>query len=495
MNVHVYAEPIEAKEADWLVIGLFEGPDSPLPVGKLGEILSDRLTQLRNDQDFSGKTNELLELYGVDQIKAKRVLLVGLGKQSQFTRRTVLGASAAAARRICKKQRDRVVFQLLGNGLGDLSDEERACLITCGAMVGATGCDLYRNEKAIFPMNEIAFCVEADRTAAIGRAATKGKTLAQSINLARELVNKMPGELTPERFCTIAAELAADCELDIEVLGPEELAQQNMNCILGVGQGSSNPPRLLILRYHEGKQDQSKTLCLVGKGITFDSGGLSIKTADGMSDMKCDMAGAATALAATVGIARLKLPVNLLCIIPLAENMPSGSAIRPGDVLRAKNGKTIEVVNTDAEGRLVLADALSHAVDLGATHIVDLATLTGACVVALGTKVAGVMTNNQPWCDQVLEASRHTGELAWQLPMFDEYDEQIRSSVADMKNSGGRWGGAITAAKLLQRFIGNTAWTHVDIAGPAFAENESAVQDAGGTGYFVRTLVHLAESF
>ena len=211
--------------------------------------------------------------------------------------------------------------------------------------------------------------------------------------------------------------------------------------------------------------------------------------------MKCDMAGAATVLAATSAIAQLKIPVNLLCVAPLAENMPSGSAIRPGDVLRAKNGKTIEVVNTDAEGRLVLADALCHAIDLGASHVVDLATLTGACMVALGHTVAGLMTNNKAWGSQLLAVAEQTGERIWQLPMFDDYDELIRSDIADMKNSGGRWGGAITAAKLLAHFVGEVPWAHIDIAGPAYAERDAAHQDGGATGYFVRTLVELAEQY
>lgn len=495
MNLHVYSDPIESKEADWLVVGFFDDEAAPTPGGKLGEILGPKVAQLRKGQDFEGKPHELLALFEVDGIAAKRILLVGLGKPSQMTRRTVVHAASAAIRRIARKERGRVLFQLFGDGTSNFSEEERVTLIACGAVIGASGCDLYRTEPNVRPVEEVALCAAADKAADWGAAVTQGRILGQSVNLARELVNRTPAELNPQSFCDRATEVAADCGLDIEVLGPEKLAELGMNCILGVGQGSLSPPRLLVLRYHEGKADKTQTLCFVGKGITFDSGGLSLKTADGMSDMKCDMAGAATVLAATAAVARLKLPVNLLCVIPLAENMPSGSAIRPGDVLKAKNGKTIEVVNTDAEGRLVLADALCHAVDLGATHIVDLATLTGACVVALGMKVAGVMTNDKQWSEKVLAAAEHAGEPAWPLPMFDEYDDLIRSKVADMKNSGGRWGGAITAAKLLQKFVGDVPWTHVDIAGPSFAETENSATDAGGTGYFVRTLVELARSF
>jgi len=230
--------------------------------------------------------------------------------------------------------------------------------------------------------------------------------------------------------------------------------------------------------------------------VTFDSGGLSLKTNEQMADMKCDMAGAAAVLAATRAAAELELPVNLLGVMALVENLPSGRALKLGDVLRTRAGKTIEVLNTDAEGRLILADALAYAVDQKVDHLVDLATLTGACMVALGVEVAGLMGNNQEWCDRVLAAARQAGERAWQLPMFPHYDELIKSHVADMKNTGGtRYGGAITAAKLLEQFVGQVPWAHLDIAGPAWAEHESPTRDPGGTGCFVRTLVELARDY
>jgi leucyl aminopeptidase len=223
---------------------------------------------------------------------------------------------------------------------------------------------------------------------------------------------------------------------------------------------------------------------------------LSLKTTDGMVDMKCDMAGAAAVLAATLAIVELKLPVNILGVMPLVENLPSGKSMKLGDVLRTRNGKTIEVLNTDAEGRLILSDALAYAVDQKANNIVDLATLTGACVVALGTEVAGIMTNNQGWADRVRAAADKTGERLWPLPMFPHYGELIRSNVADMKNTGGtRYGGAITAAKLLEQFVDDVPWAHLDIAGPAWVEHESPSRDPGGTGCFVRTLVELARGY
>jgi leucyl aminopeptidase len=246
---------------------------------------------------------------------------------------------------------------------------------------------------------------------------------------------------------------------------------------------------------HRGSESKHPELALVGKGVTFDSGGLSLKPSEGMKAMKCDMAGAATVLGTMRGIARLQMPHHVLGVVGLVENMVSGNSYKLGDVLQARNGKTIEVLNTDAEGRLVLADALDVARDDEPAKMINLATLTGACVVALGTDVVGLMTNDQAWCDRIAETAASCGERAWQLPMFPEFAEQIRSTVADIKNIGeGRWGGAITAGKFLEEFVGDTTWTHMDIAGPAFQENEKPEMDAGGSGVMVRTLLELVRT-
>ncbi len=251
---------------------------------------------------------------------------------------------------------------------------------------------------------------------------------------------------------------------------------------------------MVVLKYQGGSPD-GPTLALVGKGVTFDSGGLSIKPTEGMLTMKCDMAGAATVLGTVVTLARLKVPVNVTGYMGLVENMISGNSYKLGDVLTARNGVTIEVLNTDAEGRLVLADVLSYAADQKPARMIDLATLTGACVVALGEYVTGAFTNNQPWCDEVLNAASRSGEDVWQLPMFDQYAELLQSEVADCKNIGGRWGGAITAGKFLEKFVGEVPWVHLDIAGPSFASGSKPHQEGGGTGCMVRTLVDLAQNF
>jgi leucyl aminopeptidase len=298
--------------------------------------------------------------------------------------------------------------------------------------------------------------------------------------------------MNPEAFADTAAVIAKDAGFEVEVWDKAKLQEEKCGSLLAVARGSVKQPRLVIMK-HNGGGANGKTLALVGKGVTFDSGGLSLKPSDSMKTMKCDMAGAATVLGAMRAIAKLKLPVNVIGLVGLVENMVSGDSYKLGDVLTARNGKTIEVLNTDAEGRLVLADVLCVAVDRGAEKIIDLATLTGACVVALGLDVAGLFTNDEAWCGVIKAAADHCGEQAWQLPMFPQFGEEIKSNVADIKNIGaGRWGGAITAAKFLEEFVSGKPWTHIDIAGPSFVENSKPWIEGGGSGAFVRTLVEVA---
>jgi leucyl aminopeptidase len=314
------------------------------------------------------------------------------------------------------------------------------------------------------------------------------------VSLARELVNMPPCDLYPETFAARAQQVAQTAGVECTVFDEKRLEAERMGSLLAVARGSERPPRLVLLSYRSGKG--GKTLGLIGKGVTFDSGGLSLKTNEQMVDMKCDMAGAAAVLGAVQAIAEEKLPVNVLGILALVENLPSGQAMKLGDVLTARSGKTIEVLNTDAEGRLILADALAYAVDQKCDHLVDLATLTGACIVALGMEVAGLMSNNEEWSGKVQSAARRSGERVWPLPMFPLYNEMIKSKVADIRNTGGsRWAGAISAAKFLEEFVASTPWVHLDIAGPAWAEHESATRDPGGTGCMVRTLVELAREY
>ena len=469
-------------EADAIVVGVDSQGALTKEAQEVDAATGGLLARLVAAGEISGKLGKVAVLLAPSGIKAAQVAIVGLGDPQKFGRGEAFRAAAAAAKRLAERPRRRVAF-FLGQGWTEQQVESGIC----GAMVGCRGQDLYRAEKNLHPFEEILW------DDAYESVLNAGRILGESITLTRQLVNEPPCRIYPESFAAEAEKFAEESGLEIEIWDEQRLEDERCNALLAVARGSRRPPRLVILS-HLGGAPGDPVLALVGKGVTFDSGGLSIKPTDGMKTMKCDMAGAATVFGAMQAIARLDLPINVIGLAGLVENMVGGDAYKVGDVLSARGGKTIEVLNTDAEGRLVLADVLDVAVERQATRIVDLATLTGACVVALGTEVAGLMTNDQAWCDAVQVAARDCGEPAWQLPMFpDYYDELIQSKVADIKNVGeGRWGGAIAAAKFLEQFVGQTPWVHIDIAGPAFLENAKPWLDAGGSGIFVRTLVELA---
>jgi leucyl aminopeptidase len=483
MNITSVSTPLAQTAADVLVVGLFA--DTPLagPAVALDQATGGAVTRLLAAKEISGKKYETATLLAPAGVQAGLVVFVGLGSPASFDRGVAYRAAAAAAKAASGKDRKKVAFFLADN-----LEEGRAEAAVCGAIVGCQGQDLYRGKKSRFPFAEIAF--HGVSAAALG----SGQILGDATNLARRLVNEPPSVIYPESFAAEAERVARDCGLAIEIWDENKLAAERCGSLLAVAQGSARPARLVMLKHSGGPANQP-ALAIVGKGVTFDAGGLSIKPNDGMKTMKCDMAGAATTLAAMQAIARLKLPVNVVGYCGLVENMLGGAAYKLGDVLHARSGKTIEVLNTDAEGRLVLADVLNVCLERGAAKIVDLATLTGACVVALGTDVAGLMTNHQAWADEVRAAAETCGEPVWPLPMFPEFGEQIRSEVADIKNIGeGRWGGAITAAKFLEEFVDGRPWVHLDIAGPAFYESPKPWLDAGGSGMYVRTLVELVRS-
>jgi leucyl aminopeptidase len=490
MPINAYFTDPAHLQADWLIVPVFEDRPLPSPTQAVDSVLRGAISRLREAGDVMGKANELTPLLDVAGIAARRVMVIGLGKWEEIDHRALVTAAAAAARQITGKQVDRLAF-LLPSEINSLSVESIALACGVGLMQGSIGPGLRKNKVERFVPKEIGLVgLPGAVSDEIDRGARRASIEGSAVALARELVNTPPCDLYPETFAQRARQVAQAAGLDVTVLDRQQLEAERMGSLLGVAQGSERPPRFVILRYRGGG---NRTLALVGKGVTFDSGGLSLKTSEGMLDMKCDMAGAAAVLAGMQAIAALKVPVNVSGYMPLVENMPSGNALKLGDVLRARNGKTIEIHNTDAEGRLILADALAYAVDEKVDNIVDLATLTGSCMIALGTEVAGVMSNDPNWSDRVLAAAARAGEKAWPLPMYPLYNEMIKSNVADIKNTGGtRYGGAITAAKFLEEFVDKVPWAHIDIAGPAWAEHENCARDAGGTGCMVRTLVELA---
>ena len=491
MNIQVESKPSHEIEADWLVVGVPESDQWDDSLQGLDKSLDGSLTRLRESGDLTGKPGNSLAIYDASRIASKRLLLVGLGEPDSLNVARYTKAMSAAAREVSGKK--DIQAAIVVSAAGSLSLADSVEIAATAFTVGCVGQDLYRAEPAHFRFAGIQIVV-SDESDEIKAAVRRGSTIGQAINLTRELVNRPAQDIYPESFAERAESVAADCGLTCEVWDEKRLKTEKMESLLGVAQGSDRPPRMVVLEHNGGGVD-APVLALVGKGVTFDSGGLSIKTGEGMKEMKCDMAGAATVLGAMTAIARLKIPVNVRGYMGLVENMISGNSYKLGDVLTARNGVTIEVLNTDAEGRLVLADVLAVAVDCGAAKLIDLATLTGACMVALGDEVTGVFSNQQQWCDQVLEAARTCGEPAWQLPMFDFYAELLKSDVADVKNIGSRWGGAITAAKFLEKFVAETPWVHLDIAGPSFASSNKPHREGGASGCMVRTLIAAAEKF
>ncbi|MFM7207274.1 MAG: leucyl aminopeptidase [Planctomycetaceae bacterium] len=479
-------------EADAVVVFLAEGGTASGPAAQVDAATGGLLARLAAAGELTGRRYECVPLLAAPGLQSGQLLVVGVGKRELVTAGVLFRAAATAARHLAGRPRGRVAF--VADGSWTTKQMEQA---VAGAAVGMVGQDLYRAEPKRTRFGTTIWI------AAPIEAVERGAVIAEGVNLARRLVNMAPDDMYPQSFADECATIAGRTGLDIEIWDEDRLVRERCNAILAVGRGSSRPPRLVILRYRgTGRTGQGRPsapgtppLALVGKGVTFDSGGLSLKPSESMLTMKCDMSGAAAVLAAVATIASLKLPLDVVVGIGLAENMTGPAAYKLGDVITARSGTTIEVHNTDAEGRLVLADVLDVIRGERPARIVDLATLTGACVVALGQDVAGLFTNDQPCCDAVAAAAREVGEAVWQLPMFPDYDEQITSEVADIKNVGdGRWGGAITAAKFLERFVGGIPWTHVDIAGPAFSEKSRPWTDGGATGAMVRTLVELART-
>jgi leucyl aminopeptidase len=492
MQITSSVSPLSDVNGDWLILGVWE--DEPLPPAlfELDLRIGGPINRLKNRGDLAGKLKDLTPLWDVRNIGVERLLLVGLGKRSLATRESLALAGAAAARSLTGKLYQRIVIAVPEEAAG-LDLETVGIAFGTGFFQGCEGPGIRKNKPSRFPPREVCFL------AAVGGDVLKSierriDIEGRAVSLARELVNLPPCEKYPELFAARAQQVAQANSIEVAIFDEKQLADERMNSLLAVAQGSARPARLVVLRYRRVRE--GKLLGLIGKGVTFDSGGLSLKSNDQMVDMKCDMAGAAAVLGAMQAIAELGLPVNVIGILALVENMPGSKAMKLGDVLTARNGKTIEVLNTDAEGRLILADALAYAVDQRVDHLVDLATLTGACMVALGSEVAGLMSNNDGWAERLARAAAGAGEKAWRLPMFPEYGDMVKGTVADIRNTGGsRYAGAITAAKFLEEFVGGVPWVHLDIAGPAFAEKDSSVREAGGTGCFVRTLVELARTY
>jgi leucyl aminopeptidase len=458
---------------------------------------NDKATQqaaadLLSSGDLTGKTFEIAWLHKPAGLKAKRLLLIGGGKSKKFSASDLRKLAGAAVRALKPRTLRSLAFILPG----EITAEEAVKAVVEGAIVGNFDPDTYKSDRKDQNVESITVvAANANDQTNLQRTLDEALILAESQNLTRQLVNEPSNRMTPTILAERAQQMSEETGLKCEVYGPDKIKELKMGAFWGVAQGSDEPPALIVMRYEPAGAPEKPVLGLVGKGVTFDTGGISIKPADNMEKMKYDMAGGATMIGAMRAIALLKPKIKVIGIVCATENMPSGKAQKPGDIQTAMSGKTIEIINTDAEGRLVLADGLCYARQLGCTHLIDAATLTGAIVVALGYANAGIFSSDDAMYQRFAQALDKAGEKMWRLPLDDEYKDQIKSSIADIMNTGGRWGGAITAAMFLKEFAEDTPWIHLDIAGTAWMEDNKPWIAKGPSGIAVRSLVEFARNF
>jgi len=488
-------DPIVQIPAAALVAVSFEGsPSGSGTVAQLPEETRALIADLET-AEFSGKSYECVSIQKPAGLAARRLLVVGGGKPEKVDANQLRRVAGTAVRYLRARGIHEVTW-LLHRGVASGVSEGAVQAIVEGAILADYDADRYRSERgAEKRIDRLDFATDGGGTSEALRAAERGRVIAEAANFTRNLVNEPSNLMTPTVLAEAAQTMAAHFGLDCQVLGPEEIRALKMGAFWGVAQGSDEPPRLIVLRYvPEGAPTETVVgpmIGLVGKGITFDTGGISIKPAADMHEMKTDMAGGAAMLGVMRAIAQLKPRVRVLAVVPATENMLSGRAFKPGDVITSMSGKTIEILNTDAEGRLVLADAITYAKQLGATVVIDAATLTGAISIALGNITTGVFGWSKDWVNRVLSAAAATGEKMWQLPVDDDYRDLYKSTIADLANIGGRYGGSITAAMFVGEFAGDTPWVHLDIAGTRWSNEEKPYLAKGPTGAPVRTLVHL----
>lgn len=482
-------------KCDLLIVNEFEGVIKPGgATGAVDKDLNGLISHLSSKGEISGKlfNNNLIHSQG--KISADRVLVAGLGKSSEFNQDKVRNISAKAINEAKKIRAKKVATIVHGAGIGGL-DPFKACrALIEGAILANYKFEDYKKEKDSDEMSQIDELIIIDKNPSKIKDYKKALEVAQistnAANKARDLVNTPANKLTPSIFSKIAKKIAENSGLKYELLEKKDIIKLGMDSLYAVAKGSKEDPCVVVLKYLGSKKSKID-IGLVGKGITFDSGGLSLKTPKHMEDMKIDMAGAAAVLSVMEAAAKLKIKKNILAVIPLTENMPDGGSSRPGDVVTAMNGRTIEIISTDAEGRMILADAITYAKNNGAQKIIDIATLTGACVIALGDAASGILGNDQKLVEELIESGELSGEKLWQLPMYDEYKEYLKSSIADTKNCSGKgMAGTSTGALFLKEFVQETPWAHIDIAGTANLDREIGPYSKGATGAGVFTILN-----
>ena len=487
MEITIDRTPLAELETDSLVLTVFEAEEGATPTlpAAAQPLAGAWLADLVEAGEFKGKAFESVTLHQPGAARARRIVVMGAGKEKKFNPAEARKLGGAALRSLKPRGYKRITLVLPGlcNGA------EFVTAAVEGAILSDFNPDSYQSDKKDVKVVDRFSVAE---TSAPQAAAETGRIIAEAQNFTRQLANEPGNRLSPTGLAEAAGSMASEFGVECEILDRDRMSELGMGALLGVAQGSEEPPYFIILRYRPENPVEGAHLGLVGKGVTFDTGGISIKPSEGMEKMRYDMAGGASVIGAMRAIAQLKPHVTVTGIIPTVENMPSGRAQRPGDIVTSLSGKTIEVLNTDAEGRLILADALTYAKRLGCTHLIDAATLTGAIVVALAHIHIGLFANNQEFADRVLAAGRADGETSWQMPLDEEYREYLKSAFADIANIGGRWGGAITAAVFLKEFAEETPWVHLDIAGTAWNEEADPWLAKGPTGLPLRTFCRLA---
>jgi leucyl aminopeptidase len=494
MKVQITTQTVRDVVCDALIVGaISKKEEKAVSLTKTGNTVDQLLNKLISEcidhGEFKGSFGEILIIHTMGEIAARRVLVIGLGEHAKVDIQSLQRASAIAARRLQETGAHTIALAINPEN-ERVSIEQRVQAQIEGALLGLYTFRAYQTAEKEQGITHIQIFIDGVYKAQAEQIIKKATILAEATNSARDLINEPSSVLTPTELAHRAVAMAKQTGLAYEVFDREKIAELGMGGLLGVSQGSPQPPHFIVLQYR-GAPKNLQTIGLVGKGITFDTGGISLKPANRMDEMKGDMGGAAAIIGAMQAIANLKPHINVTALIPTCENMLSEIAYRPGDILRILNGKTIEIINTDAEGRLILADALSYAVKQGLSPIIDVATLTGGIRVTLGTTMTGLFSNNEGLTNEIIQAGRRAGEKYWPLPLDDEYQELIESDIADIKQLGGHYASSVTAAKILEQFVDDTQWAHLDIAGTSYVESKKSYQEKGGTGTGVRTLVEL----
>ncbi|MCB8976740.1 MAG: leucyl aminopeptidase [Ardenticatenaceae bacterium] len=497
MKINIQQGEIQSVTADTLIVNLFDDVTTPSgATGAIDRALDGAISELIASGDLTGKAGEVGVLYPRGAIAAKRVLVVGLGKRVGFNLEGVRQAAANGIKQAQKLKASNVATIVHGAGIGGLDVQAAAQATVEGSLLATYRFAATKQEPepphAIDSLTIVEF--DGSKVAAIEAGSEQAQAVAAGVALARDLVNMPPNVATPTKLAETAVSIANEHNLNIIVGDRAWAAEHSMGAFLAVAKGAGEPPKFIVLE-HNGDQEDLDTIVLVGKGITFDTGGISIKPSERMGAMKSDMGGAAAVLGAMKVVGALNLPLRVIGIAPCTENMPDANAYRPADVITASNGTTIEIISTDAEGRMVLADGLVYATHYNPKAVIDLATLTGSCVIALGQGMAaGLFSTDDGLRDQLVAAGTAVHERVWPLPLWDDYKEAIKSDVADIKNSGGRFGGVATSAIFLKQFT-DYPWVHLDIAGMALSESGSTYTPRGGTGYGVRLLIEFLRNW